>query len=123
MSTKEQEFRQEWKQLQKEYPEVEKRIKVADDWSPNYPDGTVKGRVSILLNPEYAMENLEPIRGKYVIHISFWGYDDTGFEKWHYAKRIKEAVTIYQEYIDYMNKIPENINLKEYLIKDDFRRA
>lgn len=120
MPTKEQEFRREFEQLRKEYPEVERRIKVADNWYPNYPDGTILGRVSILLNTEYSM-NREPKNPKYIAHICFWGHDDLGMERWFYVETLEKAVIIYEEQIDYLNKLPENINLKEYLSKDGFR--
>ena len=120
--TKEQDFRQEFEQLRKEYPEVERHIKVADNWYPNFPDGTVLGRISILLNTEYSM-NREPRNPKYIAHICFWGYDDLGMEKWFYNNDLNKVVDMYEEFKEYLNKIPENINLKDYLEKDDFRHA
>lgn len=44
-------------------------------------------------------------------------------ERWFYVETLEKAVIIYEEQIDYLNKLPENINLKEYLLKDGFRYA
>lgn len=115
----EQEYNKEFEQLRKDYPDAVRFVPVADYWCPNYPDGTVKGCASIGLNFEHVYEE-NPKYPKYIAHISFWGYDDTGVEKWYYNDDLKKVIEVYEEYVDYLNKVPENIELQDYLFKDGF---
>ncbi len=106
--------------LKQEYPIVIRHIKVADDWCPNYPDGTVEGNVDISINYEYFQNKRKPEYPKYWAHIWFRGYDDDGMEKDFASNDLEKVLVKRDEYIEYLNKIPENIELHEYLYKDGF---
>ena len=115
--------RKELDKIKQEYPDIHKHIKVADDWYPNYPDGTVEATILIAIDIDYYQNKRKPERPKYYIKFVFWGYDDDGMEKEFESDDFDKILIQRDEWIEYLNKVPENIELHEYLYKDGFVRG
>lgn len=92
---------------------LKRRIKVADEWYPTYPDGTVK---CSLARYKYS-------KNRYGYFMLVTDLDDTFLERYdHYFKitdknKLKE---LDEYYLNFVESIPENINLKDWLLKNKF---
>jgi len=115
----EQEYREEYDRIQKEYPIIEKYIPVADNWKPNYPDDEIRATIMIVLNTE-CVHSEKPRFHKYHIFFDFYNAEFKKLFKTYSSDDFSKIVQKYEEWQDYLNKIPFNIELKKYLLKDNF---
>ena len=93
-------------------PDIDRKIYVTDDWYPTYED---EGGTYI------KCDVLARYYNGYYVKIIFHGGDDFTLEKETDCNTIEDVKKVYNEFVNYMNNVPQNTELKPILYEDEFK--